>query len=72
MIRRTFLRRMAYAAMAGMLGAELAWRAPKMPDPVDRLIEKGQIEFYIRSYWNTISKDRAKNLGLLDFSLVDE
>ena len=29
MIRRTFLRRMAHAAMAGMLGAELAWRAPR-------------------------------------------
>ena len=29
MIRRSFLRRMAYAAMAGMLGAELAWRVPK-------------------------------------------
>ena len=30
MIRRSFLRRMAYAAMAGMLGAELTWRAPKI------------------------------------------
>ena len=30
MIRRTFLRRMASAAMAGMLGAELMWRAPKV------------------------------------------
>ena len=30
MIRSAFLRRMAHVAMAGMLGAELAWRAPKI------------------------------------------
>ena len=28
MIRRAFMRRMAHAALAGMLGAELTWRAP--------------------------------------------
>ena len=30
MIRSAFLRRMAQVAMAGMLGAELMWRAPKV------------------------------------------
>ena len=33
MIRRKFLRRMAHAAMAGMLGAELMWRAPEVVYP---------------------------------------
>ncbi len=34
MIRRAFLRRMAHAAMAGMLGAELLLRAPSFePEP---------------------------------------
>ncbi len=32
MIRRAFIRRMACAAMAGMLGLELATRAPKMEE----------------------------------------
>ena len=32
MIRSAFFRRMAQVAMAGMLGAELAWRAPKIEE----------------------------------------
>ena len=32
MIRRAFFRRMAHAAMAGMLGAELMLRAPRLVD----------------------------------------
>ncbi len=34
MIRRAFLRRMAHAAMAGMLGVELLARAPEVDDDV--------------------------------------
>ena len=35
MIRRAFLRRMAHAAMAGMLGVELLTRAPRFVDDPD-------------------------------------
>ena len=71
MIRRTFLRRMASAAMAGMLGAELMWRAPKVDYGVFALTEGTSHTFdvnvdeHVRRYWALV-RPRTQPLRVVD------
>ncbi len=55
MIRRAFLRRMAHAAMAGMLGAELMLRAPKVEDEEVTVVEQ---------WWGDDSHFREATYGM--------